>query len=180
MKTKLNDADVENNITTIRKTGAEFAALVHVTAVAALTLLEASARPDTGQIRRLLEAMPLAARPKALAVWFAEFSPVAVIWDGQEVGSVKLRKEGDKQFHAFAFDKADETPFWVLTPERDPAPLTLEAMQRALRGIIARYQKAAEDGKFDPSKGSKASAGRLVKKIQGILEGDEALATANG
>lgn len=124
-------------IGTIKRMGVRFDTLVHVTAVSCIKHAEDSG--DFTLASKLVKAMPKSARGKALVHWFTMFSPCQ--WS-KEADQFKKTK-GEKAV-AFDLQGAEATPFYELTPEKDPAPITIEAIIASIKSRVKKSKDQPE------------------------------------
>lgn len=135
-------AKIGRLITTIGKSGQKMDALIHQAACS--SLVHASKHGDVTLMSRLVNSMPRSARREALIYWTSQHSPL--VWTkGAEGNPSAFRLNKGKKAREFNISGACNTPFWDFSPEKNPAPFTID---RLVKLVQSKVKKAVERGEL--------------------------------
>lgn len=122
----------------IATSGAALDEQIHTAAVSCL--YHAKNHGDVTLASRLVDAMPKSTRRLALIHWFNKYGPL--VFD-KPTNAFKLAR--GKEPRPYEIEKAEETPFWDLTTEKNPAKFSVESL---LKSVATRFKKAKEKGEL--------------------------------
>lgn len=145
------------NIRLIGATGAKLDALVHLTAVGGLAIVQQTR--DARHMDRLLKVLPKGYRQEGFKVWVSTFSPIR--WNGN--GEIGLLKPEAKGFVDFDVAKAEANPFWTLAAAKEKT--ATELSPAALIAMLDKQIKYA--GEADAEGNVVGKDGAVHKKIAG-------------
>ncbi len=130
-------SNLNTAIAKVKTLGVELDKHIHVTAVSVLNHF--ILHGDCTLATNLVDAMPKSGRKKALIEWFRTFGNLK--YDTKREVFGKGTKEEQNNLEGAA-----AMPFWDLTAEKDPKPITIEAI---LNMVQARIKKGREKGDLD-------------------------------
>jgi hypothetical protein len=135
--------------------GVEMDKHIHITACSVLAhFIE---HGDCTLCTNLVDAMPQSGRKKGLIEWFRTFGNLKYDVARKVFGKGTKAEQNDLQ-------GAITTPFWDLTPEKDPAPITIEGI---LSMVQSRIKKGKEQGDI-----TNADVHKLGNAIGALMGGE--------
>ena len=96
---------------------------------------------NVDRFRKILLAMPRSMRQKAAAHWLRTMFPVSVKITDDDVSVKMLTGKQAAKHPGWQHEKAQATPFWELSEEKDPQPLDpvarLASLGKQLRAVLS-------------------------------------------
>lgn len=133
-------SDILRQIASIKRRGATMDKDIHSCAVACL--IHARDHGDVTLLSKLVAAMPRSGRREALIFWARYYGILRFEKKSEAFKIDKKRKEAGEGFDV---EGATKTPFYDLTPEKNPAPFDLD---RTISSFAKRLKKAKAEGKL--------------------------------
>jgi hypothetical protein len=161
MEAYLTKEVCNRNIKRINKVGKELDTLIHETAVSSLYHAENDGNGDFSLCGALVEAMPRSARKKALIYWFTQFGPL--VYNEKEKKFTKDKKPTAKPYNVAG---AEANPFYDYTPEKNVAPVTLEAV---IKAMASKLVHGVERGEVSVEEIRSHFIGKVSTKVDEIL-----------